>query len=42
MGWTLAEAAEALFCGTCGDLHNYCSLSPLYGKADDPAASRRV
>lgn len=31
MGWTLAEAADRLFCGTCGDLHHYCPQSPLRG-----------
>lgn len=34
MGWSLDEAADALFCGECGDLLGRCCRSPLYGKGD--------
>ena len=31
-GWTLAEAADSLFCLECGDTHHFCPKSPLHGK----------
>lgn len=37
-GWTLAEAADGLFCGTCGDQHHHCPHSPLRGLGTEERA----